>query len=126
MLGAHFTGDEDEAHTASVMKTLTRDEWQFYDEGHSADGWVEVDEDGIVRVGAEVKPGDIADVVAALAQRLGGRAAGILYGGSVALPNAVELLFVPHVTGLFIGRAAWDVDGYVAILDAVAAAQARA
>ena len=46
VLGAHFTGDEDEAHTASVMKTLTRDEWQFYDEGHSADGWVEVDEDG--------------------------------------------------------------------------------
>ena len=70
--------------------------------------------------GRPAEPGDIAEVVAALAERLGGRVAGILYGGSVSQANALELFCVPHVTGLFIGRAAWDVDGYVAILDAVA------
>ena len=70
--------------------------------------------------GRPAEPGDVADVVAALAERWGARIAGILYGGSVSLTNAAELLFVPDVTGLFIGRAAWDVDGYVAILDAVA------
>jgi L-erythrulose 1-phosphate isomerase len=70
--------------------------------------------------GRPAEPGDIADVVAALADRFGGRIAGILYGGSVSRGNALELLAVRHVTGLFIGRAAWDVDGFVDILDAVA------
>ena len=46
VLGAHFTGEQDEAHTASVMTTLTPHEWQFHDEAHSASGWVETDEDG--------------------------------------------------------------------------------
>lgn len=46
VLGAHFTGAEDEAHVADVMKTLTKDEWQFFDEGTGDDGWVETDEDG--------------------------------------------------------------------------------
>ena len=46
VLGAHFTGDEDEAHIASVMKQLTPQDWQFHAEGTSARGWVETDEDG--------------------------------------------------------------------------------
>ncbi len=39
-----------------------------------------------------------------------------LYGGSVNLDNAAALIRKPQIDGLFIGRAAWDVAGYLAIL----------
>lgn len=42
----------------------------------------------------------------------------ILYGGSVTLGNAVELLAEPFVDGLFVGRAAWDVDIYLQLIAA--------
>jgi L-erythrulose 1-phosphate isomerase len=70
--------------------------------------------------GRPATPDDIADVVRALATEYGSAVAGILYGGSVDRTNALDLLSVDHVGGLFIGRAAWEVDGLVAILDAVA------
>jgi len=40
----------------------------------------------------------------------------ILYGGSVNLENAGELIAQPNIDGLFIGRAAWQPDGYLSIL----------
>jgi triosephosphate isomerase len=40
----------------------------------------------------------------------------ILYGGSVNLENAVDLICQPQVDGLFIGRAAWDAENYNCIL----------
>ena len=40
----------------------------------------------------------------------------VLYGGSVSPQNAAELIAMPHVDGLFVGRSAWDVGGYLAIL----------
>jgi L-erythrulose 1-phosphate isomerase len=40
----------------------------------------------------------------------------VLYGGSVNPQNAAELVAMPHVDGLFVGRSAWDVDGYLDIL----------
>jgi triosephosphate isomerase len=53
----------------------------------------------------------------ALADLCGGRqVTRLLYGGSVARDDARWLLDVPHVGGLFVGRAAWDVDGYVELL----------
>lgn len=70
--------------------------------------------------GRPARPDDVADVVAALAAAFGHSVEGILYGGSVNLDNALDLMSVDEVTGLFIGRAAWEVDGLVAILDAVA------
>ena len=76
--------------------------------------------------GRPAEPEDIADVVSALAAAFGDAVQGILYGGSVNRDNALDLMSVDHVTGLFIGRAAWDVDGLVAILDAVAASSGRA
>lgn len=39
-----------------------------------------------------------------------------LYGGSVNAMNCTELIGSSHVDGLFIGRAAWDVQGYLDIL----------
>jgi L-erythrulose 1-phosphate isomerase len=70
--------------------------------------------------GTPARPQDVAGVFQALADAFGGSVAGLLYGGSVDRANALDLLAVDHVGGLFIGRAAWDVDGLVAILDAVA------
>ncbi|MFG1174654.1 triose-phosphate isomerase [Erwiniaceae bacterium CAU 1747] len=43
----------------------------------------------------------------------------LLYGGSVNLQNSVELLQQKDVNGLFIGRAAWDANGYCNIVQRV-------
>ena len=42
--------------------------------------------------------------------------AGLLYGGSVNLDNAADLLGIEHVTGLFVGRTAWNLEGYLELL----------
>ena len=39
-----------------------------------------------------------------------------LYGGSVNPGNCAELIACPNIDGLFIGRSAWDVAGYLDIL----------
>ncbi|WP_180966981.1 triose-phosphate isomerase [Cohaesibacter celericrescens] len=39
-----------------------------------------------------------------------------LYGGSVNPSNCAELIACPHIDGLFIGRSAWNVEGYLDIL----------
>jgi len=46
----------------------------------------------------------------------------VLYGGSVNPDNAAELVSMPNVDGLFIGRSAWAAEGYVDILRRVSAA----
>ncbi|GLR09549.1 triose-phosphate isomerase [Mixta theicola] len=43
----------------------------------------------------------------------------LLYGGSVNRLNAVELLHQDDIDGLFIGRAAWDANGYCDIVQRV-------
>ncbi|MBX2823757.1 MAG: triose-phosphate isomerase [Gammaproteobacteria bacterium] len=43
----------------------------------------------------------------------------VLYGGSVTLANCVNFVRKPLVDGLFIGRAAWASQGYLAIIQAV-------
>lgn len=65
---------------------------------------------------AEELRGPFADLGGAY----GDRVAGLLYGGSVAPDNASELLGIPHVDGLFVGRAAWQVEGYLHLLDIAA------
>ena len=40
-----------------------------------------------------------------------------LYGGSVNPGNCEELIQCPHIDGLFIGRSAWQVEGYLGILE---------
>ena len=49
-----------------------------------------------------------------------GRELPCLYGGSVNPGNCAEMLACDHVDGLFIGRSAWQVEGYLDILDRVA------
>jgi triosephosphate isomerase len=46
----------------------------------------------------------------------------VLYGGSVNAGNTPELIAQPHVDGLFIGRSAWDAEGYIDILRRASAA----
>lgn len=48
-----------------------------------------------------------------------GRRIPLLYGGSVNRQNAVELLQQDDINGLFIGRAAWDANGYCDIVQRV-------
>ncbi len=50
------------------------------------------------------------------AENIVGRALPCLYGGSVNPDNCTELTKCPHINGLFIGRSAWQVEGYLDIL----------
>ncbi|WP_297006913.1 triose-phosphate isomerase, partial [Thalassospira sp. UBA6510] len=54
--------------------------------------------------------------IIAVAKDVLGRRVPCLYGGSVNLGNCAELITCPHIDGLFIGRSAWDVEGYLDIL----------
>jgi triosephosphate isomerase len=65
----------------------------------------------------------LAATLAKLADGLS--AGGLLYGGSVDLTNAALLLNVPHVDGLFVGRAAWTAAGFIDLLSAAATARAE-
>jgi triosephosphate isomerase len=72
---------------------------------------------------------DVAGVMSAVADRLsvlsdGAGCRALLYGGGVDLANAPELLRLPQLDGLFVGRAAWDVDGLLALVDLAAREQA--
>jgi triosephosphate isomerase len=58
-------------------------------------------------------PGDVAPRHAALAHAFPG--VPVLYGGGVDLGNAAALARVPHVSGLFVGRAAWEAEGLLAL-----------
>ncbi|TGQ37317.1 triose-phosphate isomerase [Mesorhizobium sp. M00.F.Ca.ET.216.01.1.1] len=49
----------------------------------------------------------------------------VLYGGSVNPGNAAELIGMRHVDGLFIGRSAWQAEGYIDILKKASAAIRR-
>lgn len=43
----------------------------------------------------------------------------ILYGGSVNLQNAPDLLAQPDINGLFVGRAAWRVNDFIQMIESV-------
>ena len=45
----------------------------------------------------------------------------LLYGGSVDVGSAPELIAAPNIDGLFVGRAAWSADGFVKLAHIVAA-----
>ncbi len=64
---------------------------------------------------------ELQEPFADLGREYGSRTRGLLYGGSVNLDNAQDLLGIDHVTGLFIGRAAWQLPGYLRLLEMAAA-----
>jgi L-erythrulose 1-phosphate isomerase len=57
--------------------------------------------------------------IAQLVTQLTGGTVPILYGGSVNPQNCASLATQSHIDGLFIGRAAWDVMGYIGIINSV-------
>ena len=59
--------------------------------------------------------------IIAVAEDVLGRRIPCLYGGSVNPGNCGELISCPHIDGLFIGRSAWNVEGYLDILARCAA-----
>ena len=59
--------------------------------------------------------------IAGVAAEILGRRIPCLYGGSVNPQNCEELIACPHIDGLFIGRSAWKVEGYLDILARCAA-----
>jgi L-erythrulose 1-phosphate isomerase len=59
--------------------------------------------------------------IIAVAEAVLGRKIPCLYGGSVNPQNCEELISSPHIDGLFIGRSAWHVEGYLDILAKCAA-----
>jgi L-erythrulose 1-phosphate isomerase len=61
-----------------------------------------------------------ADIIA-VSRQVMGRDLPCLYGGSVNPQNCEELIRCPHINGLFIGRSAWSVEGYLDILSRCAA-----
>lgn len=61
-----------------------------------------------------------AEIIAVAASVLGHRIP-CLYGGSVNPGNCQELIGCPNIDGLFIGRSAWNIDGYLDILARCAA-----
>jgi len=66
---------------------------------------------------ADARHGEIARV----AEDILGRRIPCLYGGSVNPQNCEELIACPNIDGLFIGRSAWKVEGYLDILARCAA-----
>lgn len=59
--------------------------------------------------------------IIAVAQTVLNRRVPCLYGGSVNPGNCEEIITCPHIDGLFIGRSAWNVEGYLDILAKCAA-----
>jgi len=72
--------------------------------------------------GRPARPEEVAEVVEPLVADVGDRVAGLLFGGSVDVGGAPDLLGVPGVDGLFVGRAAWEAGGFLRLVDLVAAA----
>ena len=73
--------------------------------------------------GGTPAPPDFADRQHALikeeTRRYAPGALEVLYGGSVNPANCCELASRPHVDGLFIGRSAWQAEGYIRIVESV-------
>lgn len=66
---------------------------------------------------ADARQAEIIDVAADVL----GHKVPCLYGGSVNPQNCEELIQCPHIDGLFIGRSAWNVEGYLNIVSTCAA-----
>jgi triosephosphate isomerase len=69
--------------------------------------------------GTAAGPDDVAPVVEAVRRRFPGLR-GVLYGGSVTTANGPAMLDAVDLDGLFVGRAAWEVEGLVDLLRSAA------
>jgi triosephosphate isomerase len=79
--------------------------------------WAIGKEDGAPPEYAEEMLRFIRDLLASLyAESDDGTEFTIIYGGSVSLKNAAQLISKPNIDGLFVGRASLNIDSYMEIL----------
>lgn len=95
-------------------------------EGLSADqlGAVLIAYEPIWAIGSSGRPAEVHELeepLRALRDHFGNGIQGLLYGGSVSLGNAQELMAIDILDGLFVGRAAWTLEGYLELLRAAPA-----
>lgn len=76
--------------------------------------------DGGIPATSEYADARHAEIIA-VAQECFGQRVPCLYGGSVNPDNCEDLIGCSHVDGLFIGRSAWEAQGYLDILHKCAA-----
>lgn len=69
-----------------------------------------------IGTGVSAKPEDVATIHQALKKHI---KSPLLYGGSVKPGNAKEILSIDGVDGALIGTASWDVESFIAIIDAI-------
>ncbi len=115
--------------TAAVLARQARAALSLID--HAAAEWVVLAYEPVWSIGEGGTPADpgFADVqhrlIKAVTREAVGRELTVLYGGSVNLGNAVDLVARPHIDGLFIGRSAWTPEGYLGIVRAVTESLAK-
>ncbi len=74
--------------------------------------------------GTPARPEDVAPIAGSIRRVLhelfgeAGCQVPILYGGSVDATNAGSFTALPDIDGLFVGRAAWTVEGFIATVNA--------
>ena len=82
--------------------------------------------------GVPASPGDVEPIARSIRSGLedlfaeDGGEIPILYGGSVDPQNAATFTALPDIDGLFVGRAAWTVEGFIATLESGMAGRRRA
>jgi triosephosphate isomerase len=124
------TRDEYEAgRTAAVLARQVRKALSGIDP--AADAPVVIAYEPVWSIGVNGIPADpgFADAQHALikdeARAVLGRELDVIYGGSVNPGNCVALAGKPHIDGLFIGRAAWEAEGYLGIVEQAVASLAE-
>jgi triosephosphate isomerase len=109
--------------TADVLALQTR--YALRDVGRQAPGKVMIAYEPVWSIGEGGIPADPEFANAqhaklkALTADIAGQPLPILYGGSVNPQNCCALAAMPDVDGLFIGRSAWDPQGFIGIVEAV-------
>ncbi len=79
--------------------------------------------------GRPATPAEVAPVMRCIADTVAEAAGGeslraLLYGGGVNLENAADLLRDPCTDGLFVGRAGWESEGFLALMRTAATSRA--
>ncbi|MBJ7553644.1 triose-phosphate isomerase [Marinomonas spartinae] len=120
--------DKESGHAASVLAEQVKGALQYLSEEQKNAPLLFAYEP-VWAIGEKGVPAsaDYADLrqseIIKTAEAVLGRRVPCLYGGSVNPENCQELIGCEHVDGLFIGRSAWRVEGYLNILKLCSSAQ---